>query len=64
MHFIARRTNEGLVIGDDIEVTVLEIQSDHVRLGISSPNEIPAYWEQTVYCEQSAESPSELQVNS
>jgi carbon storage regulator len=49
MHVISRGVNEGLVIGDDISVTVLEVQDEFVRLGICSPNEVPAYREETVY---------------
>ena len=62
MQLITRRVNEGLVIGDDIHVTVLRIFEDHVRLGISSPNEVPSYWEQTLYWEPAEEAP-ELQLN-
>jgi len=61
MQFISRQVHEGLIIGDDISVTVLNVQKDRVRLGISSPNEIPSYWEQTIYCE-SAERAQELQL--
>ncbi|MEX0717120.1 MAG: carbon storage regulator [Planctomycetaceae bacterium] len=53
MQTMTRRVNEGLVIGDDIEVTVLEIHEDHVRLGILAPHEEPSYWEQILYVERS-----------
>ena len=49
MQVIARSANEGLVIGDDIVVTVLEIQSNFVRLGIETPNQAPFYREETLY---------------
>lgn len=42
--------NEGLVIGDNIVVTVLEIDGDLVRISISDPQNDPPYREQTVYC--------------
>ena len=51
MCFISRREKEGIVIGDDINVTILNIHEDHVRLAISSPNDRPSYWEQTLYWE-------------
>lgn len=51
MEFVSRRVNEGVMIGDDIHVTVLEIHDDRVKLGITSPNDFPPYWEQTVYLE-------------
>ena len=43
MFFVSRKKNEGLVIGDDIIVTVIEIRGDKVRLGIESPREIPLH---------------------
>lgn len=49
MQEMTRRVNEGLVIGDDIRVTVLDIYDDHVRLAISSPHDQPSYWEQELY---------------
>jgi carbon storage regulator CsrA len=52
MQMITRRVNEGLVIGSDIHVTVLDICDDCVRLAISSPKAFPPYWEQTIYWDQ------------
>jgi carbon storage regulator CsrA len=52
MQMITRRVNEGLVIGSDIHVTVLDICEDCVRLAISSPETFPQYWEQTLYWNQ------------
>lgn len=49
---MSRRANEGIVIGDDIHVTVLKVYPDHVRLAISSPRDVPSYWEQTLYIKQ------------
>ena len=62
MQVFTRRVNEGLVIGDSMHVTVLDIHEDHVRLGISSPNDLPSYWEETLYLER-AENFHELQLN-
>lgn len=61
MQMISRQESEGLVIGEDIYVTVLDIQEDRVRLAISSPNDCPSYWEQTLYWEES-EASRELQM--
>jgi|GEM_PF-1108330 len=49
MQVISRRVNEGLVIDNEIFVTVLDIYDDHVRLAISSPRNSPSYWEQSLY---------------
>lgn len=62
MKVFSRRENEGLVIGDDITVTVLQIRKDHVRLAISCPRLTPSYWEETLFLDL-AEQPSELQLS-
>lgn len=59
MQMITRRVNEGLVIGNDIHVTVLDICSDYVRLAISSPTNSPPYWEQTLYWQDAEEDGAE-----
>lgn len=53
MRIITRQVNQSLIIGDDIHVTVLDIYEDHVRLAISSPNDSPSYWEETLYWTES-----------
>jgi carbon storage regulator CsrA len=55
MQMITRRVNEGLVIGNDIHVTVLDICNGSVRLGILAPKNSPSYWEQTLYWEGNEE---------
>ena len=62
MKIISRRENEGLVIGDDISVTVLQIRSDHVRLAVSCPRLTPSYWEETLFVESAAE-PDALELS-
>ncbi len=49
MRIIARSVNEGLVIDDNVRVTILEIQRHHVRLGIETPNQAPYYREEVLY---------------
>lgn len=41
MQIIIRRLGETLCVGDDIEVTVLAIKGDEVRLGIDVPQSTP-----------------------
>ena len=43
MLVLTRKTNESIVIGDDIEVSVLAVSRDKIRLGISAPKEVPVY---------------------
>ena len=40
---LARKVNESIVIDDNIEVTVLEIKGDQIKLGISAPKSVPIY---------------------
>lgn len=40
---LARKVNESIVINDDIEVTILEIKGDQVKIGISAPKSVPVY---------------------
>ena len=40
---LSRRRDQTLVIGDDVEVTVLEIKGGQVRLGINAPKAVPVH---------------------
>lgn len=40
---LSRKKNEALVLNNNIEVTVLEIKGDQVKLGITAPKEVPIY---------------------
>lgn len=40
---LSRKKNEALIIDNKIEVTVLDIKGDQVKIGISAPKEIPVY---------------------
>ena len=40
---LSRKKNEALVIDNKIEVTILDIKGDQVKIGISAPKEIPVY---------------------
>jgi carbon storage regulator len=40
---LTRKKGESLVINNNIEVTVLDIRGDQVKLGISAPKEVPVY---------------------
>jgi carbon storage regulator len=43
MIVISRRKNESIVIGDDIEVTVVDILEDLVELGVETPIDVPVH---------------------
>ncbi len=40
---LSRKKNEAIVINNNIEITVLEIKGEQVKLGISAPKEVPVY---------------------
>ena len=40
---LSRKINESIMIGHDIEITVLEIKGEQVKLGISAPKSVPLY---------------------
>lgn len=43
---LSRKTGEGLIIDGNIEIKVLEIQGDKVKLGIQAPKEVGIYREE------------------
>ncbi len=40
---LTRKKGESLVINNNIEITILEIRGDQIKLGISAPKEVPVY---------------------
>lgn len=41
MLVLARRSGESIIIGSDIEITVVEIQGDKIKIGINAPKNVP-----------------------
>lgn len=40
---LSRKKDEAIVINNDVEITVIEIKGDQVKLGISAPKSVPIY---------------------
>jgi carbon storage regulator CsrA len=49
MRVYTRGVDEGLVIGSNVQVNVLEVQPDCVRLAIIDPDASPSYREEVLY---------------
>jgi carbon storage regulator len=43
MLVLTRKSNQSIMIGDDIEVSVLAIVGEKVRIGIQAPRDIPVF---------------------
>lgn len=43
MLVLSRQRDETIMIGDDIEITVVDIRGDKVRLGITAPTHVPVH---------------------
>ena len=40
---LSRKKNEAIIISNNIEITILDVRSDQVKLGITAPKDIPIY---------------------
>ncbi len=40
---LSRKVNESIMLGNDIEITVLEIKGDQVKIGVNAPKSVPIY---------------------
>ena len=40
---LTRKKGEALMLNNNIEVTILEIRGDQVKIGVSAPKEVPIY---------------------
>jgi carbon storage regulator len=54
MLVLTRKSNQSIMIGDDIEVSVLSIMGEKVRIGIQAPRDIPVFRKE-VYLEIQAQ---------
>lgn len=40
---LSRKKNESIVINNDVEITILDIKGDQVKIGITAPKSVPVY---------------------
>ncbi len=43
MLVLTRKSNQSIMIGDDIEISVLSVMGDKVRIGIQAPQDVPVF---------------------
>lgn len=43
MLVLSRTKDESIMIGDDVEIKIVDVRGDNVRLGISAPRTIPVH---------------------
>jgi carbon storage regulator len=59
MLVLTRKTNQSIMIGDEVEVSILAVSGDKVRVGISAPRDVPVFRKEvylSIREEQEAES--------
>ncbi len=43
MLVLSRQKDESIMVGDNVEITIVDVRGDKVRLGITAPREIPVH---------------------
>ena len=59
---LTRKKGESLVINNNIEVTILEIRGDQIKLGISAPRDVSIYRKE-VYLQIQEENKAALETD-
>ncbi len=67
MLILTRRVGESLMIGDDINVTVLSIRGNQVRIGVSAPKDVSVHreeiYERIQHEDEPGDEPSDAESN-
>lgn len=56
MLILSRRTDESIVIGDDVTITILSVKGKQVRIGITAPSDVSVHREEIYQRIQSGDS--------
>jgi carbon storage regulator len=43
MLILSRKINEKIMIGEDISISIIEIQGDHIRIGVDAPKSVKVF---------------------
>jgi len=61
MLVLTRKSNQSIMIGDEIEVSVLSVMGEKVRIGIQAPQKVPVFRKE-IYLEIHRETGAVVQV--
>ena len=59
---LTRKKGESLMVGNNIEITVMEVRGDQIKIGITAPKEVPIYRKE-VYLQIREENQATLQAD-
>lgn len=59
MLVLTRKTNQTIMIGDDVEISILSVSGDKVRIGINAPREVGVFRKEVYEAKAAGESPAE-----
>lgn len=59
MLVLTRKTNESIMIGDEVEITILSVAGDKVRLGIDAPRDVDIFRKEVYDSRQSGSDAAE-----
>jgi len=62
MLVLTRKVNQSIIIGDDVEVVVLEVRGEQVRIGIKAPKSVAVH-RQEVYQQIKDENVAASEIN-
>lgn len=40
---LSRKKNEAIIVNNNVEITILEVKGDQVKIGVTAPKEVPIY---------------------
>ncbi len=60
---LTRKKGESIIVNNDIEISILELRGDQVKIGISAPKEVPVYRKE-VYLQIQKENEAALSADS
>lgn len=59
---LTRKAGQSIIIGDVVEITIVEVRGDQVRLGITAPKEVSVYRKE-IYDEIKAENKAAIGIS-